>query len=108
MDTPNIFAAAVTLLVNAGTGGFVFVLLLVALNGYSESDAAYGLGVYFFLAAVLTLVASALAWVFTIRLRRRGRGAFLSVFAAAVVGAVSIVFAAIAGVLVAEIVRTQL
>nr|MBA3352879.1 hypothetical protein [Blastocatellia bacterium] len=59
----KITAFLLTLLINIAVGVAVFLFMLLAMNGYSESDATYGLGAYIVLAVIVTLLMSTLAVV---------------------------------------------
>ena len=60
--TAKIAALVFTLLIDIGIGVAVFVFLLVAMNGFSESDATWGLGVYIVLAIVISVTMGTLAF----------------------------------------------
>jgi hypothetical protein len=45
----------VTLLINIVAGGVIFFFLLLAMNGYSESDATWGIGAYIVLAILVSI-----------------------------------------------------
>lgn len=110
INAASLAAAAAVLTINAAAAFVLLLFLLIAMNGYSEGDAAYGLALYIFLSASVAISSTILAVAFARRLRERGRSLFLSgVFAAGVFSFAGIlvdVLAAIAAVLVAEIVRT--
>ena len=108
---PPIAAFILTFLVNIAAGICIFILLLVAMNGYSESDAMYGLGVYGVLAFLVTLTMSLLAALVAERLRNREFRAISAVLIAAVVFSLLGIFlkgiCSIIGVGVAEFVRVN-
>src|SRR5262245_36267257 len=108
---PSIAAFILTFLVNITAGILIFVMLLVAMNGYSESDAMYGLGAYGVLGLFVTLTMSLLAALVAKRLRKREFRAFSAVLIAVVVfsliGIVLKGICSIIGVGVAEFVRVN-
>ena len=109
---PPITAFVLTLLVNILAGIVIFIVLLLAMNGYSEFDAAYGLGAYVVLALLVTLTTSLLAALLAWRLRKREFGTSSAVLIAVVVfsliGIFLEVICSIVGVGVAELVRVNL
>ena len=98
-----------TLLVNIVIGVVVFFFLLIALNGYSESDAMYGFGAYILLALFVSLLmATCAVRVVQILMKRNYAGssaAFIAVPIFCVVGAGLKLVCAVVGVAVAEYVR---
>ena len=101
----------VTLVVNFAIGVAVFFFLLIAMNGYSESDATYGLVVYGALAFVVSLLMAGSALVTVHLLMKRkfsGSSAlFIAVPIFSVVGAVLKLVCSGVGVAVAEYVRVN-
>jgi hypothetical protein len=99
---PKLIAAIVTLIVNVSAGVALFFFLLVALNGYHENDAIYGLGVFAVLAAVITIATTVTAFITTgqmIRNNFRGaNAALLATLVFAILGAVLIIFCGIVAV----------
>ena len=108
---PKIVAFLVTLILNIAIGIAVFFLLLLAMNGFSESDANYGFVTYIFLAVLVTLLMASLAVVAAHSLTRRGFGAIsaslVGIGTFSVLGLVLKVICSIIGVLVADFVRTN-
>jgi len=108
---PSIAAFIATFLVNIAAGVVIFVVMLVAMNGYSESDATYGLGAYGVLALLMTLAMSLLAALLAKRLRKREFRAVSAVLIAVVVfsltGIILKVICSIIGIGVAEFVRVN-
>lgn len=102
-------AFVITFLVGLAAAVVVAAVMLMAMNGYSESDAAYGLVTY----AVLSLIVSigsalfSLAMVRILERRRFGTLSCLSISSAAAsaLGVVLVVICGIIGVAVAELVR---
>ena len=61
----KIAAFIVTFLTNLVIGVAIFFFMLVAMNGFHESDANWGLGVYIALALSISVVMSVLAYIAT-------------------------------------------
>ncbi len=90
----------------------VAAVLLMAMNGYSESDALYGLVAYAVLSLIVS-VGSAILSLTVVRLLERRRfgalsGALIAVAAASAAGVVLVTICGIIGVAVAEFVRVNL
>lgn len=60
----RIAALLVTLLLGIALGVVVLAFMIIAMNGHSESDAMWGLGVFAGLALVIASVTSVLAFFF--------------------------------------------
>ena len=107
----RIAAALVTLGVNAAAGVVVFFFMLLAMNGFSESDATWGLGAYVVAAVAVTLGMAVSAWLFVAYLARRRwnewGSAAMAASAFSIVGAGLKAVCGIIGVLVAEAARTH-
>ena len=107
----KIAAFLITLLVNVAIGVVVFFFLLIAMNGYSESDATYGLIAYIGAALFVSLLMAVCAVrVVVILMNRQFSGSsagFVSVPIFCVVGAGLKLVCAIVGVAVAEYVRVN-
>ena len=88
----------------------LFFGMILAMNGYSESDAIWGMGVYAALAVLTAILAAGGALVARERLSKRS-GPFLSfmiaVFACSTAGIVFEIACSIVGILVAELVRAD-
>jgi hypothetical protein len=101
----------ITLIVNIAIGVAVFLFMLLAMNGYSESDASYGLVTF----AVLALLAGLLmstgsAFVAHVLLRRQFRGwvaAAIAIPVFSIIGAGLIIVCGMIGVATAEYVRVN-
>lgn len=63
--TAKIISAILTLIAVAGAAAFLFIMLLVALNGFHGSDANYGVSAYTILSAVNVIAMTAAAFVLT-------------------------------------------
>jgi len=109
--TAKLAAFLITLVANIAIGVVVFFFLLIAMNGYSESDAMYGFGAYILLALFVSLLMAACAVrVVLILMKRKFSGssaAFIAVPIFCVVGAGLKLVCAIIGVAAAEYVRVN-
>jgi hypothetical protein len=107
----KIAAFIITLVVNIVVGVVIFFFMLLAMNGYGESDATYGLGIYIVLAVAVSLLMSGGAAVGAHGLmKRRFRAvtsALIAVAVFAILGAVLKIACSIIGVSVAEYVRVN-
>ena len=107
--TPKIIAAIIIAGINAVVGVLVFFFLLVAMNGYSERVASYGLGAFVILALIVTMSMAIGGFLITGYLLKRGRSpvlaGFLSTVAGSVLGAFLKVVSALVGIGVAEVIR---
>ena len=107
----KIVTALITLLINVAIGVVVFFFMLLAMNGYSESDATYGFGAYIVLALIVSLIMSLSAGFLThVLMKRNFRGwtsALIAVPVFSIVGAVLKIVCSIIGVSVAEFVRVN-
>ena len=104
-------AFLMTLLINVAVGIAVFFFMLLAMNGFNESDANYGVGAYIVLALLVSLIMSAGAALTAHLFMKRG---FSGIAAAAIAipifsilgGGLKIVCSVI-GVLIADYVRVN-
>ena len=105
----KILTALITLLINIAIGVVIFFFLLLAMNGYSESDATYGLGAYVVLALIVSLIMSTFATLLVhILMKRNFRGwtaALIAIPLSAVIGGGLKIVCSIVGVAVTEYVR---
>ena len=60
----KIAALLITLLLSIALGVVVLAFMIIAMNGYSESDATWGLGVFAGLALIISGVTAILAFFF--------------------------------------------
>jgi len=108
---PKIIAAILTFLVNIAAGVVIFFMMLVAMNGFSGSDAEYGLGVYIVLALIISLAMSLGAFLIVGLLLKKQCSPPLSVVIAVpifvFVGIVLKIVSSLIGVGVAEYVRVN-
>lgn len=107
----KIITFLITLVVNFIAGVITFFFLLLALNGFSESDANYGIAAYVALAIVVSLLmASGAVLGVVVLLKRKFSGvsaAFISIPVFSVIGAGFKLVCALVGVAVAEYVRVN-
>lgn len=108
---PKIIAFLITLFLNIAVGIAVFFFLLLAMNGFSESDANYGFITYIVLAILVSLLMASLAAVAAHLLMKRGfralSASLVGIASFTVIGIVLKVVCSIIGVLVADLVRTS-
>ena len=108
---PKIIAFLITLILNIAIGVAVFFFLLLAMNGYSESDANYGFITYIILAILVSLLMASLAAAAAHWLTKRGFRAvsalLIGIGSFTVIGIVLKVVCSIIAVLVADFVRTN-
>ena len=107
----KIAAFVITLLINVATGVIVFFFLLLALNGYSESDATYGIAAYIVLALFVSILMSLCASLATqVLLNRKFRAlaaVAISTAAFSIVGIGLKIVCSVVGVMIAEFVRVN-
>ena len=109
--TAKIVAFVITLLTNVVVGVAVFFSMLLAMNGYHESDATYGLVTYIVLALVISLAMSTAAWLTVRYLQKRQfqgwSSALIAVPTFSVIGGGLKIVCGIIGVLITEYVRVN-
>ena len=107
----KVIAAVITLIINVAAGTVVFFGLLLALNGYSESDATWGLITYLVLAVIVSVTMTVLAATSVHLLMKRGISALMSavlaVLAFSIIGAVLKFVCSLVGVAVVEFMRVN-
>jgi hypothetical protein len=107
----KIIAFLITMLVNITAGVVVFFGMMLAMNGYHESDANYGFIAYIALAMIVTILMSLAAAVFVHILKKKQYNAFVSVLISvvgfSVVGVVLKITCGVIGVGIAEFVRVN-
>ena len=108
---PKITAFLITLLLNIAIGIAVFFLMLLAMNGFSESDANYGFVTFIVLAILVSLLMASLAAAAVHLLTKRGfktlSASLIGIGSFTILGLVLKVVCSIIGVLVADFVRTN-
>ena len=108
---PKILAAVITFLLNVFAGVVVFFAMLMGMNGFSESDANYGIVTYMILAVAVSAAMALLAAVGVHLLMKRGfrpmTSAMISMVAFATLGGVLKVVCSVVGILIADFVRVN-
>lgn len=108
---PKIIAAILTFLINIAAGVVIFFMMLVAMNGYSGSDAEYGLGVYIVLAVLISMLMSVAAFLLSGRLLKKQfssvTSALIAIAVFAIIGIVLKIVSSLIGVGVSEYVRVN-
>jgi len=100
-----------TFVINIAAGIVILFTMLVAMNGYSGSDAEWGLGAYIILALIISLSMSLGAFLLTGRLLKKQFPSVASVLIAiavfAIAGVVLKIVSSLIGIGVAEFVRVN-
>lgn len=108
---PKIIAAILTFLANIAAAVVIFFMMLVAMNGFSGSDAEYGLGVYIVLALIISLAMSLGAFLIVGLLLKKQFSPAASVVIAVpifvIVGTVLKIVSSLIGIGVADYVRVN-
>ena len=109
--TAKVIAAIITLIANIAVGVVVLATMIIAMNGYSESDATWGLGAFVVLAFVVAVLMALGAFVLAGFLTKKQYGSIATAIIPIVVFSVlgvglEIVVGGI-GVGVAEVVRVK-
>jgi hypothetical protein len=111
MTPSKIAASLITLTVNIIAGVVILFIMLIAMNGYNESDAEWGLGAYIILAVIVTLLMSIGAFAAVGLLVRKKytplRSALIATPIVCVVGVVSLIVCGVMGIGIAEFVRVN-
>ena len=104
-------SAILTLLISLGLATIGLFIMMVAMNGYHESDATWGLCAFVVFAIVITAGTASGAFVISGLLLRRGMKPLLSVLLAVPAGSlaacVMLIVAALIGIGIAELVRSN-
>lgn len=107
----KIIAFIVTLLINTASAIIILFGMLVAMNGFSESDATWGLGVYIVIAFAAAILMGAAAVFFAGLLLKRqlhaAVSAILAILGFSVAGVAIDIVASLIGIGVAEYVRVS-
>jgi hypothetical protein len=107
----KIIAAIATLLIDGAAIVAVLFMMLIAMNGFNESDAMPGLITYLILSAVISLLMAAAAFFIAGKFINRQVNSIasvvLSILIAGVVSIAGIVVACVAGIGIAEYVRVN-
>lgn len=107
----KIIAFACTFLVNLVSGVAILFFMLIAMNGYSESDATWGLGVYAVAALTAAIATGFGAVYFAKYLFKKNKSPLtallISIALFSLIGSVLQVICSLIGVGVAEFVRVR-
>lgn len=107
--TSKITAFLITFLLNLIAGAVIFFMMLIAMNGYHESDAQWGLGAYIVLAFIGTIVMSTAAVLTVGWLIKRQysavKAALIAIPVFSIIGVILKIVFSLFGVGVAEFVR---
>lgn len=107
----KIAAFLLTLIANLAVGIAILFMMLIAMNGYSGSDAEWGLGAYVILAMLVSIAMSAGA-VFTVHVLLKPQfstivSAIIAISVFSVLGSVLSFVSCLIGIGIAEYVRTN-
>ena len=107
----KVTAFLITLLINFAAGVVIFFFMLLAMNGYGESDATYGLGVYIVLGLIVSLTMSTCAVLLVhVLMKRQFRGWTAGLIAVPVFSTVGVALKIVCsgiGVAIAEYMRVN-
>lgn len=107
----KIAASLVTMAASIAAGVTILFFMLVAMNGYGESDAAWGLGAYTLLSIVTTVAIALGAFFVTGRLLKNEfsplASSLIAIVIFSIVGVVLEIVSSLIGVAVAEFVRVK-
>ena len=107
--TSKVIAVVLTLAANLAAGVIIFFFLLLALNGFSESDAVWGLGAFIIVALAITVLTSLAALLGTNFLLRKGFSGLVSVLIlvslCTIVGVIAELISGVIGIANADFVR---
>lgn len=105
----KIIAFSVTFLVTTAVSIALLFGSLLAMNGFSESDASWGLGAYIILSLVIVVVMSAASVVGVHFLVKRAFSsavaALIATLASSIIGVIATVVSSIIGIMIADFVR---
>jgi hypothetical protein len=108
---PKIITFLITFAINVCIGAAIFFFMIIAMNGFHESDATYGFATYIVLALIVSIVMSvAAALAVTMLMKKNFSGvssSFIAIPIFSVIGAGLKMVCGIIGVLVADYVRVN-
>jgi hypothetical protein len=103
--------AAITFLLAFAVGAFLFIMLLVAMNGLHGSDARYGVIAYIVLSFIVTLLLTLLAFVATGKAVAHGKSPVISgiviVLVSLVLSTLSKLFIMLISIFIADFARVN-
>ena len=107
----KITAFFITVLINVAAGVAVFFFMMLAMNGFSESDATYGFVAFIVLALIVTILTSSSAvWLVHVLVKRKFHGAIAALIAVPIFSVIGVglkLVCSIIGVLIADYVRVN-
>lgn len=107
----KISAFLITFLLNVAVGVVILFFMLIAMNGFNESDAMWGLGAFVILALLTSIAISTGSLLFVGFLTKRQRTPLVSALIAipvfSIVGIVIEIVCSLIGVGVAELMRVN-
>lgn len=105
----KITSAILTCVFNLAMAVVIFAMMIIVMNGFSGSDAQWGMLLYVVLALVITVLGSVGAAMFANKLARGSMHPALIILASSaiftVVGTVLMIVSCFAGVITADVVR---
>ncbi len=105
----KIIAALLTLIINAGAAVMILFFMLLAMNGFHESDANWGLGAYIGLALLITLIMAIVAVpIVQILIKKKFSSALAVLISIAISSGVGIfaqIVSGVIGIFIADFVR---
>lgn len=108
---PKLIAAILTALILLTSAAVIFMMMLIGMNGFSGSDASWGMGAYVAMTLIIVLISAFAAWFGTGYFVGREMNSILAVIIpVAILSLLAVVLevaAAFAGVIIADIVRTK-
>jgi hypothetical protein len=109
--TAKIAAFIITLIINVAAGIVVLFAMLLAMNGYSESDATYGIVAFIVLAIFVSLLMATLAvFVVQVLIKRQFRAVVSAIIAVCAFSVIGVVLKSVCGMIgigVTEFVRVN-
>lgn len=105
----KVIAGLVTLFVILAVSIVLFFVLLLSMNGFSESDASWGLGAFIVLSLMIVLLMSVVAFAGVHILMKRGfsvvGAALISIGVGSIAGAIAEIICSMIGIAIADFVR---
>lgn len=108
---PKVTALTITIMINIAAAVAILLFMLIAMNGYSESDAMWGLGAFVLLALIVAVLMALGAFFLTGYLSNKQYNpvvtVIVSILAFSIIGSLLETVAGLIGVGVAEFVRVN-